>query len=533
MTEEVKAEKLICGNNVNYDVTLSQIIGRGSNSIVYHASLIDDSTRYVAKVLTSTDKKYEDKFLENITRLMLLSGEGIHFILRPEKNGYIDINGERKKGCSMKRMDKDCALYIDQINKRKTEAEDELPFGNEEAFKDPETTATAFTIILNVLNALDYLHKNKIHKIDFHPYNILMSGRFDDNGFLLEPETLEVRLSDIWPEKEDRVMSGKTIASNVDILDELKAYPERNPVRKQTMSSYFRKADELYRDLNGDTKIMPNKPEVIKAYAEATDVFSIGRIAIELLTGVLPATQQTKLASIDNLVAFNQNIQKDVASVIYSMLKPVRNSTGGETLSGTLFKQLEEAINTSKYYKVKKNKQGYYYVEMSYHRAVATLSDKDTTERIVTPKDQKEGYNPIEELVQKINGFRTTSPSDQHKVRINTAFQKYNTNLSLRIDDEITKETEAKNNLDSKYANRTAALNLQLKTQIKEAERKRKEFEDLEKIKKAELERLYAAKQKIDDDIKRLNDDKSSEKSGIEIKINYLGKVKQIAEKQK
>ena len=278
---------------------------------------------------------------------------------------------------------------------------------------------------------------------------------------------------------------------------------------------------------------MPNKPEVIKAYAEATDVFSIGRIAIELLTGVLPATQQTKLASIDNLVAFNQNIQKDVASVIYSMLKPVRNSTGGETLSGTLFKQLEEAINTSKYYKVKKNKQGYYYVEMSYHRAVATLSDKDTTERIVTPKDQKEGYNPIEELVQKINGFRTTSPSDQHKVRINTAFQKYNTNLSLRIDDEITKETEAKNNLDSKYANRTAALNLQLKTQIKEAERKRKEFEDLEKIKKAELERLYAAKQKIDDDIKRLNDDKSSEKSGIEIKINYLGKVKQIAEKQK
>ncbi|MBI4453770.1 hypothetical protein HY636_03950 [Candidatus Woesearchaeota archaeon] len=526
MAEEVRTEKLICEDKVSYDVTLSQIIGRGSNSIVYYASLIESDTKYVAKVLTSIDKKYVDKFVENIQRLIALSGENIHFILRPEKIGDIDISGEKKKGCSMKRMDKDCALYIDQINKKETTAEDELPFGNEEAFKDPETTATAYTIILNVLKALDYLHRNNIHKIDFHPYNILMSGRFDNNGFLLEPETLEVRLSDIWPEKEDRTMSGKTIASNVDIVEEFKAYPERNPVRKRTMSSYFRKADELYRDINGDTKIMPNKPEVIKAYAEATDVFSLGRIALELLTGVLPATQQTKLASINNLLAFNQRIGRDVASVIYSMLKPVENLTAVETLPGTLFKQLEIAINTSKYYKVKTNKRGYSYVEMSYHRAVAKLSDEDTTKRILTIKDQKEEYKPIEELVQKINEFRATSPSEQHKVRIKTSFNDYMSKLNQRLNAEIKREETAKSSLDGKYVSRTTVLNEKLKTQAEEVEKKRKEFEN-----------LTAAKQEIENDIKHLNNEKSEEKMGIERKMNYLRNIveqivtKQIAEK--
>lgn len=512
--------KLKAGDNVGYKLDNTRIIGRGSNSIVYPASL-DGIDSYVMKVLTSTDPTYGKKFDGNTDRLMLLSGEGTHFILLPERKGEKEIGGEQKKYCIMRRMGMDCALYIDKINRTdKPVAEDDLPFGNPNAFMDHETIATAYTIMLNVLKALNYLHGKDIHKIDIHPYNILMSGKFDRNGFLLEPDTLEVRLSDIWPEKEDKIMSGKTTSGNIEIREELKTNPERNPVRKVVMEKYFVKTvDELYRFINcqkGQYKIMPNKSDIIKVYSEATDVYSLGRIAIELLTGLLPSDQETSITP-NNLHAINSKLQSNVAEVICSMLRSVREQSDSKTLPETLFKRLKDAIETSPHYKVKENEHHYYYVEMPYHRVVAMFGDETTVKKIIASENKT---NPIDDLVNKIEEEKAISPSEQHKGRIRASFQRYMGTLVQRLDSEIKREEGSRANLDGKYAGRSKQLGDQLSALAREEEQIRKN-----------LKTVTDKKGETESSITKLNDDKKSEGETIGRRITYFGGVKKTAEK--
>ncbi|MBT4823776.1 hypothetical protein HN695_02625 [Candidatus Woesearchaeota archaeon] len=401
-------------------------IGKGLGSEVYQA-MGSDGNQYAIKVFlkaepksnysgAALDRRSIESFKKSVEDTNALKQEGSEQIMKYNGLGKVEMNNDANEKetrwfAVMDKMDFDCAQLIDIINVSsdyRTQVPESLKdgvptdinypsgtdyedvFGNRNAFAEPEVLSTAYSIILNVLKGVSYLHEQGISKIDGHPYNILIKGEFTKDGLLLEdPESLEVVVSDIWSDRADLTVT----MGNVDAEEEFAAHPSRNPQRKGKINSTLYRGEFRKKDVE-----IPEK--------EASDIYTVGRIAIELLTGLMPLDQMmrndTRILDASDLRAKNDHISEEVAEILMEITK------GPQKSAGEYLEKLIVAIEDGPY-KVKPNSKGFYCVQMPYHELKTFLAN--------TAPGSSPSRN-ISNLKSKVLEYHENAPSKTHKQRI-------------------------------------------------------------------------------------------------------------------
>ena len=370
------------------------------------------------------------------------------FVLKPSGLSEVVIDGKKHPCVLSDLMDMDCADYIDRVNKVDSYGtdewplgtlndDDEVPFGNPEAFMNPEVLATSYAIILNSLlgmNELHYKNKSPVDYFDFHLFNLMIKGDFD-GPFLMNPESLEVKITDMWPDKEGVfAQSGKTIHAarsaalynQEGIEKELKDNPDNNPERRmiECMLAYHNSPATMKKLVPG---VDPRK---------ASDLYSLGRLAIELLTGLLPDAQanmqNSEGESLGKLMGTNSGITPKVGKVILSLLRPTKKAVD-------YFNELKEAIEEEyESFRVVMNKNNdnkesaYYFVEMPFHRFTSECNKglKSAFDKGELRTFKEKVYDPLFTEAQAL-------PNCSHETRIADYF---NTELAkLAKEAKVTK----------------------------------------------------------------------------------------------